>query len=71
MRISKIASTFVATLALASPTIAALTADQIVGGISDLTTKVKALTAISLELTRSNAPLVQSGKGPFEVSCQQ
>lgn len=56
---------FTATLALASPISAALTAVQITGNIKTLTSKSMAIQAPAQSITIVNGPLIVVGLGPF------
>lgn len=54
-------------ISAAAPLVLALTAQEIVGNINELTTLSQALQAPAQSITVLNGPLILIGQGPFPV----
>jgi len=54
-------------ISVAAPLVLALTAQEIVGNINELTTLSQALQAPAQSITILNGPLILIGQGPFPV----
>jgi hypothetical protein len=60
-------SLFVGAALIVAPVMAALSSDQLVERITDLTEKTKNFEAVMSTVNSANAPMIAAGQGPFPV----